>query len=79
MYRQGATMEGNGKARDTAGKAVIEFLNQTFKSEGLVQFQMIFGSQTPSPANMLAYLILGTKLSVLIPACSIRQSPPGSP
>ncbi|MDO8456800.1 MAG: dienelactone hydrolase family protein [Burkholderiaceae bacterium] len=28
---KGATMEGNNKARDTAGKAVIEFLNKTFK------------------------------------------------
>lgn len=29
---RGATMEGNRAARDTAGKAVIEFLNRTLKS-----------------------------------------------
>jgi hypothetical protein len=29
---RGATMEGSTKARDTAGKAVIEFLSKTFKS-----------------------------------------------
>ena len=29
---RGATMEGSSKARDTAAKAVMDFLNKTFKS-----------------------------------------------